>query len=104
MLKNPETRKRVLYISGVGGNGSLINYYRHSIVGGGGDAFFVKKKTLSSSLNEFYHGTPFNKLNRLLFKAFKNIRSYDIIHIHGVEILAPFFKLLHKKVVPQSQV
>jgi len=86
--------KRVLHISGVAGVGSLLTMYRKI-----GSSFFVDRKNLSASMNLWYGGKPFPNMKKLMMWAVLAMQNYDIIHIHGFEILIPVFKLFGKKVV-----
>ena len=84
----------VLQISGAAGLGSLLNKYRKA-----GNSFYVKKNSLSSRLNEYYGGKSFPNMKKLIINAIFHRKKYQIIHIHGSELLVPIFKLFNKKVV-----
>src|SRR3990172_7731207 len=95
--------KMVLHISGVAGIGSLINMSRHdhhtAKTNDIGQSYYADRGGLGSRLNEYYGGRPFKNMKRLLAAAMKHRKDFDIIHIHGFEIIIPLFKLLGKKTI-----
>ena len=90
------TRTKVLHISGVAGVGSLLTKYSNKY---NAESFYAERHGLSDTLNQYYGGKAFKNMKFLLIHTIFVRNSFAIVHLHGFEILVPFFKLLGKKIV-----
>lgn len=90
---------KVLHILDMAGVSSILTHYYNKIGNGHADLIYHQKKNISLEISEFYEGKAFSKFKFLLITGLKNSIKYDIIHIHGAEILIPLFKITGKKII-----
>lgn len=90
---------KILHVLDIAGVPSILSYYYNKLNKGKSDLIYHEKNSFSSTISRFYGGKSFQKYRSLLLKGFFKSFQYDIIHIHGAEILIPFFKLTGKKIV-----
>lgn len=89
----------VLHLLDVAGISSIINHYHNKMNFGKSQVFYHEKKSFSFSISRFYAGKSFKKYRSLILSALLKGSDYDIIHIHGAEMLIPLFKITRKKIV-----
>lgn len=90
---------KVLHILDLAGISSIISHYYNFYKKGKSDLMYHQKSNVSSNISSFYEGIPFLKFQKLLWNSLLKSKNYDIIHIHGAEILVPLYKLTGKKIV-----
>ncbi len=90
---------KVLHLLDIAGVPSILSHYYNKLGKGKSELFYHEKNSISSSISRFYEGIPFEKFRNLLLTAFMKSFQYDIVHIHGAEILIPLFKASGKKIV-----
>jgi len=89
----------VLHLLDVAGISSIINHYHNKMNFGNSQVFYHEKKSFSYSISKFYEGKSFRKYRKLVLSALTKNSNYDIIHIHGAEMLIPLFKITGRKIV-----
>lgn len=90
---------KVLHVLDIAGVPSILTYYYNKMGKGKADIIYHQKNNMSLEISKFYKGKSFSRFKFLLMAGLKNSMKYDIIHIHGAEILIPLFKITGKKVV-----
>ena len=90
---------KVLHVLDIAGVPSILAHYYNKMSKGKSDLIYHEKNSISSSVSRFYDGIPFTRFRDLLLTGFFKSFQYDIIHIHGAEILVPLFKLTGKKII-----
>lgn len=90
---------RVLHVLDIAGVPSIISHYYNKLGKGKSTLIYHEKNSVSSSISRFYDGRSFKKYRNLLMWGILNCSKFDIIHIHGAEIIIPMFKLFRKKIV-----
>lgn len=81
------------------GIASILTHHYNKMGKGKASLIYHQKNKMSSEISEFYGGKSFSKFRFLLITGLKQSRKYDIIHIHGAEILIPIFKITGKKII-----
>jgi len=89
----------VLHILDIAGVPSIISHYYNKLNMGKSKLIYNEKNSFSYSISKFYEGQSFKKFHRLLLNGLVESLKYDLVHIHGAEILIPFFKIFGRKVV-----
>jgi len=90
---------KVLHILDIAGVPSILSHFYNKYGNGSSDIIYHQKNNFSQNISKFYGGKSFSKFRELIKYGFLNSRNYDIIHIHGAEIIVPLFKITGKKIV-----
>ena len=90
---------KVLHILSIAGVPSIISFFFNKLEKGQSQIFYLKKNDLSTHIANFYDGREYSRLRYLIASGILQSHNYDIIHIHGEELLIPFFKISGKKIV-----
>jgi hypothetical protein len=88
----------VLHILDMAGVPSILSFYYNKFKDKS-ELNYHLKNSFSRSISEFYQGRKYKKFRDLIIGSFLQSFKFDIIHIHGAEILVPLFKMTGKKVV-----
>ena len=93
-VTNPSSIK-VLHVNRAGGAAEILAVYR------GDDLIWVQhaQNPKATSITGMYPARSFRTRRGMIMHAIWNAHRYDIIHLHTVDVLAPIFRLLGKKVV-----
>ena len=88
----------VLHVLDIAGVSSILAFYYNKLIDNS-EINYHSKNSVSKTISEFYVGKKYKKFRDLLIDSFFHSFKFDIIHIHGAEILVPLFKITGKKVV-----
>lgn len=89
----------VLHVLDMAGIASILSHFHNKCGYGNSKVIFHKKNNFSYKISTFYGGTSFIKFRDLIKYVIFNSKNFDVIHIHGAEILVPIFKITGKKIV-----
>ena len=88
----------VLHILDMAGVPSILSFYYNKFKDKS-ELNYHLKNSFSRSISEFYQGRKYKKFRKLLVSSFFQSFNFDVIHIHGAEILVPIFKITGKRIV-----